>query len=498
MLQRISLLLLLLLPCWPALAKAGELNYAEGLQLLQQGYYQEAVLQLERAVQASPEADRCFALGVAYFKLHRLPQAYRAYQQALGLLPPPALSARVRSGLGDVYFEMEAYTEASEAYRRALAFDPRWNGVRLKLATSYLRLGHFDDALAESENLLQNQSALNEALYLQGLIFLARHQWPEALDALQKLAQQPERRFEAYQQLNWLYRLQQNFPAARAIAEKAVQEFGRQIPQAYQLAAVSGLEELTQCLPLSQCDADLVQLRDYFDRWLLLNPDQPQASFALGWFEQLQGHLPEAQAAYQRAYELFPAHTEYLLKQSESSWALGERRQALVWLSTIPQQRLPWQELPKWANAAPELFHKWIQERLPGQQPEALRPFWIHYLEAMPNLTEASAEYQVLQALRLWQAGQPAWARPLLLQAHQQSPRWWLPCELMGRLLLEQQGPEALKWLTAAYRLNPLSQDLALLLAQTLPAGELRQQHLQHALISFPDDRRLQAMYLGN
>lgn len=497
----LAVVLLLSLRLQPAhAAKAGELYYAEGLQLLQQGFYQEASQQLARSVALLAEPERCFALGVAYFKLHQLPKAYQAYQQALGLLPAPAVAARIRSGLGDVYFEMEAYTDALNAYRQALTFEPGWSGVRLKLATSYLRLERFGEALRESEALLKSQQPLSEAHYLRSLIYLGRHQWDQASQELQKLATQPEHRFEAYQQLNWLYRLQQKYPQAREIAERGVKEFGSSVPQAWQLAAATGLEQLTLCLPLAGCDAQPASIRSYLERWLLLNPEQPQVYFELGWFEQLQGNLEGARDAYARAYGLFPSHTDYLLKLAETQWALGDRAaaRAVMMKQPLPAGPLLWRELPKWAGAEPELLQSWLAQTLPGVSwPQELKPFWLAYLGALPELSESSAEVQVIQALRLWQAGQPVWAKPLLLQAHRQEPQWWLPCELLGRLLLEIRAPQALDWLTAAYRLNPLSRELALLLAENLPEAQ-RRNHIAKALESFPDDRRLQSLYLKN
>ncbi|HEY9838909.1 MAG TPA: tetratricopeptide repeat protein, partial [Candidatus Obscuribacterales bacterium] len=52
--------LISLLITFPAFGAEGDLLYAEGLQLLQQGFYQEASRQLERAVRLRPQPDRCF------------------------------------------------------------------------------------------------------------------------------------------------------------------------------------------------------------------------------------------------------------------------------------------------------------------------------------------------------------------------------------------------------------------------------------------------------
>ena len=501
----LSAALLIWAPAAFALDETARLLYAEGLQLLQQGHYQQASQRFERAIRIQPRAELSFALGVAYFRLHQPVQAYQAYLQALSLLPDPGLSARIRSGLGDVFFDTEDYAQAIAAYRSALDHQPTWTGVRLKLATSYLRLGRYSEALRESENLLAEQTPLSEARYLRSLIYVARQQWPAAIEELEQLAREPAHRFEAWRQLNWIYRMQQRYDRATELAQEVLAEFGPSIPQAYQLAAATLLEKLTLCLPEPQCQSpqEKRQLHEYLERWVLMTPDQPQSHFELGWLAQLEGDWPAARDAYERAHRLFPSRPDYLLKLAEMEWALGRQPDARIRLEQLaplmPDSPL-WRELPRWSAHHPSLFARWTgADGFPTQ----IQPFWLSYLNglkrnasALSDAAKLSAPDQTLQALRLWQAGQPAWARALLLQARRQESQWWLPSELLGRLQLETGASDALLWLEAAYRLNPISRDLALLLAEHLPPGAQRREHLKRALQTFADDPRLQELYL--
>lgn len=490
---RAALWLLCCLICLPLWAGEADLSYAEGLQLLKQGFNAEAAVALERSVRQQPLAASLFALGVSYSRLHRQSQAYQAYQQALSLLPDPALGARIRGGLGDVYFELGDFASAAEAYRQALDFQTSWDGVRLKLATTYLRLGRFSEALRESETLLQSPIPASEARYLRSLIYLARHQWSEATQELEALAAEGEHRFEAYMQLNWLYRLQQNYPQADRVARKAVKHFGTQQPQAYQLAVSTLLEKLTLCLPTGcELQPDLELARSYLERWLLIAPDQPQSYYQLGQLEQLSGDYASAREAYLRAYEGFSERPDYLLKLAEMDWSLGKRSQARAWLQKLPVLDLNsglGRELAKWPEFASFLQSANHQDT----------PLWQNYLESWLRLNPRSneqAEAQILQGLKLWRAGQTAWALPLFEQAHLQAPQWWLPCELSGRLLLSSNPAAALPWLQAAVRLNPMSQELTLLWLQYLPAGEQRNRILQQALQTFPESSELQELFL--
>lgn len=490
------------------LAADGELLYAEGLQLLQQGLYPEASRTLERAADLSPLPERLFALGVAYFRQHRPAQAYQAYQQALSRLPEPGLSARIRSGLGDVYFEMEDYARAADVYRQALDFQPGWTGVRLKLATSYLRLERYNEALSESETLLKAQDPLIEAYYLRSLIYLGRHEWQAATSELEALAARQPRRFEAYQQLNWLYRLQRRYTEAVKVADDAAAAY-RSLPQAYQLAAVTRLDKMTQCLPTPDCRiaSDGEAARGHLDRWLLLAPEQPQVYFELGRLEQLSGDRQAARDAFEHAFLLFPARSDYLLRLAETDWALNQRTKAREWLKSLPMPEAGsplWRELAKWQSQDPALLASWMARQnkpLPAMtNPSDDLAFWLGFLNwLLPDGASQPAlrpETQTLQALRLWRAGETRWARQLLLQAHQQDPEWWLPCELLGRISVETGSADAINWLTAAYALHPGSRDLALRLAQQLPAGPERRTHLEQSLQTFPEDSQLQELYL--
>ncbi len=496
-------------------ATDGELLYTEGLQLLQQGLYPEASQVLERAIALSAEPERLFALGVTYYRLHRPAQAYQVYQQALSVLPEAGLAARIRSGLGDVYFAMDDYSRAAEAYRQALDFQPGWSGVRLKLATSYLRLERYNEALNESETLLKSQDPLIEAYYLRSLIYLGRHQWEAATVELEALANRQPQRFETYQQRNWLYRLQRRYPEAVKVADEATTLY-RTLPEAYQLATVTRLDKMTQCLVTPNCktQADAELAHQHLERWLLLSPEQPQVYYELGRLEQLTDDRLAAQAAYEQAYLRFPARTDYLLKLAESDWVLNQRAQARKWLKdlVVPEAGSPlWRELAKWHNQDPALLRNWMTQlenvppnlnQLLTKPPQDDLAFWLSYLNWLlpdgANQPALRPETQTLQALKLWRAGEKRWAKQLLLQAHQQAPEWWLPCELLGRIGLETGSIDALNWLSAAYAQHPGSQALALRLAEHLPSGPERRKHLELALQTFPESTRLQELYLND
>lgn len=468
-------------------------DYLEALQMLKQGQYALAADLLERSLKQKSDADTLFALGVAYRQLNQSSKAYQAYQKALSLLPPEALRARIRSGLGDIYFENSDFENALTAYQDALAFQATWSGVRLKLAMTYLRLNRLNDALNESEYLLQSAIGSDETAYLRSLIFLAKDQREAAIQALIPLTQ-GKAHPEAYQALNWLYRLQHNYDQAYAVAEQGMKVFEHQMAM-YQLASETLIEKLYFCRPQACYQAqDLEKSRELIERWILVTPYEPQAYYQLGRLEQLQQDYRAAFQAYQKAAELLPEQFQYGFYAAQMLYAKGERplaKQTIKALSTQDSAQTHLRELSLWPD--PDLWaHYW-----PDARPDTSG--WQSYLQAFKPSTVTGSlkpESQVIQALDLWQARQNTWALTLLQQAHQQAPDWALPATLAGKILVEQDVKQALPWLQSAYILNPMSLELALLLARHLPDSPQRQAHFRQALQTFPDNSELQDLFL--
>ncbi|MGV3525747.1 MAG: tetratricopeptide repeat protein [Candidatus Sericytochromatia bacterium] len=501
---------------WRAQAQSDP-YYAEGLYLLQQQQFDRAAERLEQSTRLQARGDNLFALGVAYFRLHRYAQAHAAYTQALRQVPDEALSARIRSGLGDVLLQLEDYAPAVELYQRALAQEPTWAGVRLRLATAYLRLGRVDEALNEAETLRQYPNSTQEAAFLRSLIYLAQEQWEPASAELEQLSQDPVYRFQAWQQLNWLYRLQGRTDDAARTARLLVKYYGLAGPQAYQLAAGTWLERVRDCVGTRGCEPTQLaaEARDFFQRWLLLAPQQSQAYDGLGQLEQWLARWPEAKTAYAQAHRLFPERAVYVLHLALMERALGQSAEAKRRLQELPLPQDPqlWPELALWGIDQPELFVRW-STALPRQTDaqRGLALFWHTYIDwqrdgnwtperelswqRAERLLRSGAEVQVIQALRLWRAGQPEWALSLLRQTHAHSREFWLPLEMLARVQSRHQPEKATVWLNAAYRTMPHSLFLAETLLQLSESETARREHVRRILQTFPQNTHFQAAYL--
>lgn len=486
-------------------------DYAEGLALLQQQAFEAALPALTRSTQQQPRSDNFFALGVTLFRLHRLPETWQAYQQALKYLPAPDLKARIRSGLGDLYFTTEDYTAALSAYREALDHEPSWNGARLRLATAYLRLERYSEALKETELALSyaGPGTQPELHSLRGVIYLAQQQWPQAMHELQALSHYPGYFIEAQQHLNWMHRLRKNYPAANTIAENLVQQHGQ--PQTWQVAALTKLEYLHACeLQILVCPSELYhqlsqQAGEVLSRWVLSTPHQPQAYYYLGQWAQQRLDWPAARLAYQRAQQLFPQRALYQLKYAEMLWTLGDRERAEALLKQIPFQPDDWAERLKWPMFA-SLTSDGLQQ--PELEMSAQALFWQGYLhwqnthssknhawQTLLNQLESTPEARLTEALQLLQSGEQTWTYALLRQAAQARPENWLPSYYLGILQAEQDCAAALPWLQRAYRQHPTALLLHHQLLRCLPPVEQAAQ-LQRSLQTFPGEDAFHKLYL--
>lgn len=480
-----------------ALAQGFDRAYEEGLVLLKAGRFEDARVQFEQSVQEQARSDNLFALGVVYFRLQQTRLAYETYMQALRRVPSPRLEARIRSGLGDVYFEMEDYLRAAESYRKALAVEPVWIGARLKLATAYLRQGQYVSALAESES-LQNQGVpVAESYYLQGLVFLARQDWPAAEAALHKLKAYPRHRVEALQHLNWLYRMQKEFDLAVEMALEIQNTDGA----TERLIAVSLLEKAQAC-SRAQClsEEELRRVRRALERWILSHPENPRAYQGLGELEQRLGHWKEASQAYRRAAMLFPEYPLFQLKALGMDAAQGlDIAEPLRALSLPEAQRIQpelWWELSKWQSllqAQTEqastlqgiAFWQGLSLWLPQERSsDRARRHW-------KNLPQGNRlENTTVQALQFYEKGAYEWALKLFEQASAQAPAWWLPHYYIARI---RQSPERYE---KSYWEHPNHLELATMFVKNAASRAERRLRLERVLRSFPQERLFQEQYL--
>jgi tetratricopeptide (TPR) repeat protein len=492
--------------------------YLEGLALLKGRDYAVATDKFRQALtlnQVRPEIH--FALGVALYQQDQLAGAHEAYLLALRYVPSPDLQARVRSGLGDIYFQLEDYARAAQFYRMALDTQSAWMGVRLKLATAYLRLFQYDSALEEVDLLLRFNPHLTEAYHLRSVIALARQDYRQALaDVETVMRAYPEPTPELYQQLNWLYRMNLDYANARQVAQLLVQTFPA--GESYRILADTQFEAAQHQLLLGK-PTDLRDTMDAYQKYLLMQPQNALGYYRLGLVYQLQQRWSEALQAYRRAAELFPEQQTYRLAQVEMECVKGPCQHlatllvregqpangdaAEIWLrlaSTEPRLLPALLAAGKGANWPLSerrrlYFLQGYAHWFKGEREAALkiwdRPELIHW---------QGPEVDLMRAFRLGNSGSGRWSRDLFWQALRKRPQWWLPYFHLAEQQADSASERTFHFSELAWRLHPSSSEalnrLALSYRQTEQLADLQQLY-QQGLRMYPHHSEWQSALLA-
>ena len=135
---------------------------------LNQGQYDEAVMELEAALQGDPKLPFAhFNLGLAYLKKQEFERARDEFMKDAEIEPDLALNY---DELGDVYWLMQQDENAEKSYRRALGRDPRLVNPRLGLAKIYQKRGDYAAALKEIDAAEKLDAESAEIHYVRGQV----------------------------------------------------------------------------------------------------------------------------------------------------------------------------------------------------------------------------------------------------------------------------------------------------------------------------------------
>lgn len=136
-----AMMLLLLTGC------AG--NIKDGVTLLKEGKYEEAVEAFQKDVDKERNLDEAYrGLGIAYFELKEYESAAEAFEMALK--NETKETAIIYSFLGACYMELEKYDLALDSYEKALTqkdlTEEMKQEIQFNLIALYENMGNWDAA----------------------------------------------------------------------------------------------------------------------------------------------------------------------------------------------------------------------------------------------------------------------------------------------------------------------------------------------------------------
>lgn len=170
-------------------------SFDGGLQLAQQGKFEEAIVEYRKALEKDPEQPYIHAnLADALSRLNKIDESVAEYQKAIALKPD---DAAMYTNLGVVLGKLGKTAESQEAFKKAASLNPGSAAQNFyNLGATMVNSGKTTDAVEAFKQAIAADPNFAEAYFQLGLCLSASQATiPDAVKALQKyieIGQKPE------------------------------------------------------------------------------------------------------------------------------------------------------------------------------------------------------------------------------------------------------------------------------------------------------------------
>jgi eukaryotic-like serine/threonine-protein kinase len=217
-----------------------EVHLALGNVYRARGRSAEAIVELQRALELSPNSDEAYRrLGAAYMRADRAGDAIETYRKAVSTNPYYWVN---HNTLGAAYLALGEYEQAAEANRRVLELEPdNVNGLN-DLGAAYLYLGRFDEAAAVLQRALgvlptsEAYTNVAIALYYSGRFAEAVPRFEEAVALNPNAEQFVGNLADGYRQAGDLEKAHETYDRAIALAFRELEVDPESAMKRYALA----------------------------------------------------------------------------------------------------------------------------------------------------------------------------------------------------------------------------------------------------------------------
>jgi prepilin-type N-terminal cleavage/methylation domain-containing protein len=154
-------------------------HYELGLELARQGRHDEAVSELQRALQTGENLGETYlALGRSYEVLGRTEKAIKAYSQAIRIKADLTEGYR---NLGLAYDRSGQFLNAIRMHMKAIRLSPDDVELRKNLGFAYFNVGSYSEAIKAYKQALELNSQDAVIHYNLGLVYLDLEDWEAAV-----------------------------------------------------------------------------------------------------------------------------------------------------------------------------------------------------------------------------------------------------------------------------------------------------------------------------
>jgi len=267
-----------------------------------------------------------FRYGVLLLRLNRLDEALAQFEAAQQIDPDSPFPL---VGIGRIRQRQEQFPEAVEAFRKACVLAPWARRAHEELSRALARTGVASGAyqarrtargLPESAEQMPDPvfddiaelDQSSRSLAMQADRSIAQNRLPEATRLLRQLVRDRPELSRPQINLGQILQIQGLLPEARAVLQKAVEQFG---------------DEPLACFTLARIEQELKQPEraiDFYRRACRAKPDYVEANYELGSLLIETGDVEGALDPLRRAVSAEPAFIPGHLKLSQALRALGQ------------------------------------------------------------------------------------------------------------------------------------------------------------------------------
>jgi putative PEP-CTERM system TPR-repeat lipoprotein len=262
-------------------------NYALGLALYAMKQEEQAVLQLQKALELAPSMTKA-RVQLAALLLHKK-RTDDAIREARTVLGDDENNAFAHNVLGSAYLEKGRYEEGLAELNKALAIDPSLADVHMKKGVLAMRRGKSDEAEMELNAAVRVQPDAPEARRTLALYYLSRNEPDKTLALLKNGPSGADKDAvsgflmgEAYLKQNNVEEAKKHFTRAIAIDPKYDLAYMR-------LAAIDFVQD--------KQDEGIKRLKELLER----SPDNVKAMLMMASLYEMNGDEREAGKIYLRA-----------------------------------------------------------------------------------------------------------------------------------------------------------------------------------------------------
>lgn len=320
----------------PTLSSAAYVD--QGMAYIEQGAYEEAVAELEKAIALDPDnADAHRNLGIAYGELNRWEESAAAYERAIEIDPD---FGEAYADLTAAYFHLGRIPEALEAGEKAIELAPDSATAHNNLGVVYEQQGEFDKAIAEYERAVELDPSDPNPHNNLGIIYKQQGEFDQAIAEYEKAIALDPGDPKPHNNLGNVYKQQGEFDQAIAEYEKALEVDPNYATAHLSLGllyaqqempdeAIVAFETYLQCWPdaanREQVEEWLAELESKGSEYVNVEGGY-RVLYPAGWYYKEDGTrvgLAESQAAYEASSLVSPLVTLFVTPLAQAAQGLG-------------------------------------------------------------------------------------------------------------------------------------------------------------------------------